>query len=70
VVDGSPAAGVQLVDLRLPPGALVVLVSRAERFVVPQGSTILEAGDNVLLLADAASLPHARRLIVGQETDP
>ena len=70
VVDGSPAAGVQLVDLRLPPGALVVLVSRAEQFVVPQGSTILEPGDNVLLLADAASLPHARRLIVGQETDP
>lgn len=66
IPEGSPAAGRQLVDLHLPPGALVVLVSRADDFVVPQGSTVLLSGDMVLLLADGRSLPEARALIEGQ----
>lgn len=62
----SPAAGRQLVDLHLPSGALVVLVTRGEEFVVPQGSTVLEPGDLVLLLADDESLPAARALLEGE----
>ena len=65
VPEGAPAAGRQLVDLHLPPGALVVLVTREDEFVVPQGATILEPGDNVLLLADDRTLSDARRLIAG-----
>lgn len=65
VPDGAPAAGQQLVDLHLPPGALVVLVARDEQYVVPQGATVLLPGDNVLLLADEKTLPDARRLIAG-----
>ena len=63
---GSRAAGRRLVDLKLPPGALVVLVNRDEDFVVPQGSTVLLPGDTVLLLADQRSLPEARGLIEGR----
>ncbi|HEY8525165.1 MAG TPA: potassium/proton antiporter [Acidimicrobiales bacterium] len=66
IPEGSPAAGRQLVDLHLPPGTLVVLVSRGEEFVVPQGSTVLRPGDLVLLLADEKSLPEARSLIEGR----
>jgi len=65
IPEDSPAAGRQLVDLRLPQGALVVLVSRDEDFVVPQGSTVLLPGDNVLLLADETTLPLARALLEG-----
>lgn len=61
----APAAGQQLVDLRLPPGALVVLISRGDEFVVPQGSTVLRPDDNVLLLADETTLADARRLLTG-----
>lgn len=53
---------------RLPLGALVVLVSRNDDFVVPQGSTVLLAGDTVLLLADERSLPEARALIEGRRS--
>ncbi len=66
----APAAGQQLVDLHLPPGALVVLISRGDEFVVPQGSTVLQPDDNVLLLADETTLPNARRLLTGDGLTP
>jgi cell volume regulation protein A len=56
VVDGAPAAGRRLVDLGLPAGALVVLVTRDGAFVVPTGATALRAGDQVLVLADRDAL--------------
>ncbi|HEX2046946.1 MAG TPA: potassium/proton antiporter [Acidimicrobiales bacterium] len=59
----TPAAGRQIVDLQLPQGVLVVLVSRGGDFVVPQGSTVLMPGDTVLLLADDGALARARSLI-------
>src|SRR5690606_6095377 len=40
---GWAAVGRRLVDLQLPPGALVVLIGRGDEFTVPQGSTALEA---------------------------
>src|SRR5690606_10016616 len=64
---GSAAVGRRLVDLQLPPGALVVLISRGDEFTVPQGSTALEAGDTVLLLADRSTLPAARAVIEGRD---
>lgn len=63
IPDGSRSAGRQLVDLRLPPGVLVVLISRGETFLVPQGSTVLEPGDGVLVVADEVVLAEARALL-------
>ena len=65
IPEHSPAVGRRIVDLRLPQGALVVLVSRGEDFVVPQGSTLLQAGDTILVLADQASLPAIEAKLVG-----
>ncbi|HEX6418864.1 MAG TPA: potassium/proton antiporter [Acidimicrobiales bacterium] len=65
VAAGSPADGRQVVDLQLPPGTLVVLLSRTGEFVVPQGATVLRAGDSVLLVADRDALPAARALFAG-----
>ena len=57
VAEDSAAVGKQLVELRLPPSVLIVLVHRGEHFVVPRGSTVLEAGDRALLLVEKKSLP-------------
>jgi cell volume regulation protein A len=69
VAPGSPASGRQIVDLRLPTGTLVVLLSREDEFVVPQGSTVVRAGDSILLVADQDMLPAARALFAGDEGD-
>jgi cell volume regulation protein A len=49
--DSSPAIGRSLVELDLPPRFLVVLIDRRGESVVPNGDTVLEAGDHLLVLA-------------------
>lgn len=56
VVDLPGPAEVQgpsLADLRLPPGAVVVLITRGRDLVVPKGSTRLQGFDQVTALAHA-----------------
>ncbi len=57
----SPAIGKPLVALGLPPNALVVLLNRDDRFLVPSGATELQSGDALLVLADqeARQIVHA-----------
>ena len=62
VPDTSPVIGRRIMDLRLPRSALIVLVSRGDDFVAPRGSTVLERGDRMLVLApkhEAASVRAA-----------
>lgn len=60
IAAGSAMAGKQLVDLCLPPGALVVYIQRGDSFVVPGGSTVVYAGDRLNLLADDRLLEEVR----------
>lgn len=59
----APAAGKRLVDLGLPPGALLVLLGRGDRFFVPSGSTLLEGGDVLYFLSDPEALTQVKQLI-------
>jgi potassium/hydrogen antiporter len=59
----SPIDGTPLVRLDLPPGALIVLLQRGYQFVVPEGRTIIHAGDRLLALAEGDNLAALRRII-------
>lgn len=48
----SSAVGKRLSQLELPPGALVITISRHGEFVVPSGQTEIHAHDALLVLAD------------------
>ncbi|MDQ5853219.1 MAG: potassium/proton antiporter [Chloroflexota bacterium] len=48
----SPLINRAVVDLALPPGALLILIHRGDETIVPNGGTVLAAGDRVLVLAD------------------
>jgi cell volume regulation protein A len=60
VKPGSSADGKRIVDLRLPSGALIVLMSRDNQFVVPGGSTVIRAGDTLMVLAQRETLARIR----------
>jgi cell volume regulation protein A len=65
VPENSPAVGKQIVDLRLPKSALVVLVSRNDDYIVPKGGTVLQGGDTLVVLAEKAEVSQLRRLLEG-----
>ncbi len=48
---GSRLAGVEVDELRLPTGSAVSLVTRNPAVFVPEGRTVLRAGDHVLAVA-------------------
>jgi cell volume regulation protein A len=63
----SPAVGRSIVQLRLPATLLVVLVSRAGEFIVPNGGTVLQAGDSLLVLSEMADYDAARMTLGAAE---
>jgi trk system potassium uptake protein len=67
LADDSPADGKAIADLSIPRDATVVAVVRRDRLVVPRGDTVLQTGDEVLVLvtADVEDTVHA--LLIGGE---
>ncbi len=58
----SPVAGCSLIDLNLPRGVLVVSINRQDDSVVPDGGTVLEVDDRVLMLAEREAFPRVRAI--------
>ena len=52
VGDGSPAAGRAVKDLGLPDGSLVISILREGGGFVPTGDSVIESGDEVLVVLD------------------
>jgi trk system potassium uptake protein TrkA len=52
VADGAPAAGSRVSDVQLPDGSLIISVLREGRGFVPKADTVIDAGDEVLLVLD------------------
>jgi trk system potassium uptake protein TrkA len=48
----SPAAGRRVQDMSLPEGALIISLLRAGKGFVPKADSMIEAGDEVLLVLD------------------
>ena len=53
VAAGSEAAGKEVRELGLPDGSLVISILREHAGFVPAGDSVVEAGDQVLLVLDA-----------------
>jgi potassium/hydrogen antiporter len=52
VAPGAPAEGSRVMDLALPSELLIVLLRRGETTILPQGGTMLEGGDELLLFGE------------------
>jgi potassium/hydrogen antiporter len=48
----SKAIGKQIVNLEFPKTAMIILLSRNGKYIQPSGSTVLEEGDKLLVLAN------------------
>jgi trk system potassium uptake protein TrkA len=52
VQDGAPAAGRPVSEIAIPEGSLIISVLREGGGFVPKGDTVIEPGDEVLLVLD------------------
>ncbi len=64
VSDGAPAAGQRVQDMDLPEGSLVISVLRGGSGFVPKADTVVEAGDEVLVVLDPGLEEDITRLVV------
>jgi cell volume regulation protein A len=58
---GAWATGKQLFDLHLPANTLIVLIGRQGEMLVPTGSTLIQTGDTLLILAPTATQAQVQR---------
>ena len=63
VPDRSGILGRALSELSLPAGALVVLIRRRDEVLVPRGTTQIEPGDTLLVLAEREPLERVRAIV-------
>jgi len=61
----SVAAGKTLAGIELPPGCIVGAVLREGRPLVPGGSFVLTAGDEVVVVSEATTEADVRRIFQG-----
>jgi len=61
----SPAVGNAISTLGIPREAAIVAIVRDDRLVVPRAETVLQSGDEVLVLVSLGAEPEVRRELVG-----
>lgn len=67
----SPAVGRRIVELKLPREALIVLIGREDQLVLPNGGTVIEAVDTLLVMADKRTRAKVRAIVGSpDETEP
>ena len=65
---GSPSDGKRIVDVALPRSSIVVAVDRkGEDLLIPNGDTLLRAGDLVILMVKNDARSEARQALVGEK---
>lgn len=63
IPDDSPSVGRRIVELRLPREALIMLIARDDELVLPNGGTLIAAGDTLLLMADKKTRAEVRAIV-------
>jgi trk/ktr system potassium uptake protein len=65
LAEDSPAKGTPIARMEVPRDASIVAVVRAGRVVVPRGDTVMQVGDEVLVLVKAEAEDQVKELLVG-----
>ena len=65
LADDSPAVGVAIAEMGVPRDATVVAVVREAHVIVPRGDTVIQAGDEVLVLVTPDSEEAVKGILIG-----
>lgn len=59
----SIVVGKRVNELGIPEKLLIVLISRGDQYIIPSGSTVIEGGDVLLVLASAADVSAFQKIL-------
>jgi trk system potassium uptake protein len=65
LADNSPAVDTPIAEMGVPRDATIVAVIRDRHVIVPRGETVMQAGDEVLVLVTPESEDAVKALLVG-----
>jgi trk system potassium uptake protein len=66
---GSPADGKRIVDIAFPRSSIVVAVDREDdELLIPNGDTLIKAGDQVIVMVKRECRPDVRAALCGTKT--
>lgn len=68
IVPDSAAVAQRVMDLKLPPNVLILLIRRGRKFLVPTGQTRIEPYDTLLVLAEPGLLQATQDLLEAKAT--
>ncbi len=60
---GDPYIGVPLKDLNVRPGTLVAIILHRGKVIIPFGNDMIQAGDNVIIIADKSGITDLNEVI-------
>jgi cell volume regulation protein A len=60
----SEVAGKMIRDINVPEKCLIMLISRNDKFIIPSGTTVIESGDVLLVLANEMDLSILQEAIM------
>jgi potassium/hydrogen antiporter len=56
IAETSSVVGKEIIDLDLPNSCVIVMIQRDEKYITPNGLTVLEAGDKLIILGDNSKM--------------
>jgi len=68
LADVSPAVDTRIAEMGVPRDATIVAIVRDRHVIVPRGETMMQAGDEVLVLVTPESEEAVKALLVGAPT--
>ena len=62
MAEQSIAAGKPVRELAIPEKSVLIAITRGDKVIIPRGDTVVQSGDQILVLADAQSKIGINRL--------
>lgn len=66
LTEESPACGKQIMDIKLPGDSVLVSIIRGEDVIIPKGTTVLQARDDIIALTTIENEQHLLDALIGR----
>jgi trk system potassium uptake protein TrkA len=66
LTEDSPVINKQVMDIQLPPDSVLVSIIRGEEVIIPKGSTVLQARDDIIALTTIENEKTLLETLVGK----